>query len=829
MSFTTTSKFVQLTPYLLLEYMYAAEPIPESYSVNSGSPAVGFNKLINSITKTPQGVPTNDPQIYNLDQNYSVTKNTAQNSVVYIGNETFITLDSNLIVPYNDFNPNLTPTANLQITFPSNISVVYDSIRYHILQGYNLDNIDGLILTVQFPDVDGSLVTFSQIKISKGASQDYTLNPQPINIGSNIFDKYFEVKIPSLLYMNNQYAAASNSNKPNTLAGKTSKSGRGFLYAAPMRIVAREILNTSLTNNYPTFGTEIVAQLSLESQDPFGGLGAYIAPSESGEFFEFFPTDNGGFAENFILFQNSIGNSYYVENKIEILEQLGAALLLTSSFNSIQTTAYDVPNLYRPIVKYSANASSFTIKYTMSLINSKDQSRVVRIASYTSNNPSQYGTSITPISLQVLPQVQKIYNKVANQVQINAGQDFIPPREIVKYSNVFVERNLVNTTTTNLIAEGLTLTEADSGAEQPISYGIGQAYIQITPFDNYYKFTFTKRSSEGSLQLLDLTSSGTFYLVFLNNQNKKIFAPSIENLNIANAAKGELAFKVDETLSTQILQFRNRRFYISNIPVQTSTGNSLGLSNFSNARQRLAARSFSLNDSVKDRIISSAKESINTNDFISDTSLGLNRTIVSSSSSSVLYWGNWVKDGEPIPNRTAVNPRVYQNRGPIGANLLSQNTLVGQSFWQAFGGSTNADSSAVTQTSTAPGPGRPARILSVPELKAAISSDVQGKIRLGWQTIEIIEYFLNPSSIGYQLYSGITKQIFKDSVTGIFSNEQLAILNNYGNTSGGLTNGGTASTRGATSNQSGSTSAPLAPPRPPVGGPTQNQGSRGRR
>jgi len=818
MSFTTTSKYVQLAPYLVMEYMYAAEPNPESYFVNSGSPAVGFNKLINGITKTPQGVPTEDAQIFNLGQNFSVTQNTARNNVVSIGDETFITLDQNLIVPYNDFNPNLTPTANLQIIFPSNISVVYDTVRYHILAGYNLDNIDGLILTIQFPDVDGSLVIFSQIRLSKGSSQEYTLSPFPLTIGSNIFDKYFEINIPSLLNMNNQYAAASTLNKPNTLAGKTSKSGRGFLTGAPIRIVAREIVDTTLTNNYPTFGTQILAQLSLESQDPFGSLGAYIAPSESGEFFEFFPTDNGGFAENFILFQNSIGNSYYVDNKIETLEQIGAALLLTSTFNSIQTTAYDVPNLYRPIVRYSANASSFTIKYTMTLVNSKDQSRIVRIASFTSNNPSQYGTSITPITLQVLPQVQKIYNKVANQLQINTGQDFVPPRQIVKYSNVFIERNLVNTTQTNLIVNGSTITESDSGAEQPISYGVGQAFIQISPFDNYYKFTFYKKFPDGSLQLIDLTSSGTFSMVFIDNQNKKVYAPSIENLNVANAAKGELAFKVDETISTQILQFTNRRFYISNRPLESAIeNNSLrGLSRLSNARQRLAARSFSLNDSVQDAVLSSSREA--TTGFASDTSLGTIPTLISANSSSVLYWGNWVKEGEPIPNRTAVSPRVYQDRTPIGGNLLTESQDVGQSSWQVFGGSTNSDSSVNPANTT--GPGRP-RSLPLPELKAAIASDVQGKISLGWQTIEIIDYFLNPSSIGYKTYTGITKQIFTDAVSGIFNNTQLTLLNNYGDTSAGTTNGGSASRNTPPPNQSGSTDNP--PPRPSgIGGGPRN-------
>jgi hypothetical protein len=661
-------------------------------------------------------------------------------------------------------------------------------------------------------------VIFSQIRLSKGSSQEYTLSPFPLTIGSNIFDKYFEINIPSLLNMNNQYAAASTLNKPNTLAGKTSKSGRGFLTGAPIRIVAREIVDTTLTNNYPTFGTQILAQLSLESQDPFGSLGAYIAPSESGEFFEFFPTDNGGFAENFILFQNSIGNSYYVDNKIETLEQIGAALLLTSTLNSIQTTAYDVPNLYRPIVRYSANASSFTIKYTMTLVNSKDQSRIVRIASFTSNNPSQYGTSITPITLQVLPQVQKIYNKVANQLQINTGQDFVPPRQIVKYSNVFIERNLVNTTQTNLIVNGSTITESDSGAEQPISYGVGQAFIQISPFDNYYKFTFYKKFPDGSLQLIDLTSSGTFSMVFIDNNNKKVYAPSIENLNVANAAKGELAFKVDETISTQVLQFTNRRFYISNRPPESAIGNNslVGLSRLSNVSQRLAARSFSLNDSIQDAVLSSSREA--TTGFVSDTSLGTTPTLISANSSSVLYWGNWVKEGEPIPNRTAVSPRVYQDRTPIGGNLLTESQDVGQSSWQVFGGSTNSDSSVNPANTT--GPGRP-RSLPLPELKAAIASDVQGKISLGWQTIEIIDYFLNPSSIGYKTYTGITKQIFTDAVSGIFNNTQLTLLNNYGNTSAGTTNGGSASRNTPPANQSGSTDNP--PPRPSgIGGGPRN-------
>ena len=429
MSFSTTSKFVQLTPYLVMEYMYADNPNPETYFVNSGSPAVGFDKLINDVLLDSNSEPSGSVQIFNQDQDSAITNNTRSNSVVQTTQNNFITLDPNLVLPYNDFNTNLTDTANLPIVFPSNISVVYDSIRYHILAGYNLDNTDGLIMQVQYPDVDGSLVTFSQTKISKGSSQNYILNPNPVTIGSNMFDKYVEVKIPSLFDMNNKYGAATALNKPNTLAGKTSKSGNGFLIAAPIRITAHQIINTTSTNGYATYGTQILAALSLESTDPFQNIGAYIAPADTGDFFEYFATDNGGFPEDFILFQNSIGNSYYLQHSIEVLEQVGAALLNTSNFNTIQTTAYDVPNLFRPIVRYPQVSVSFTLRYTMTLVNNKDQSRLIRISTYTSNDVGRYGADIQPLQLSVLPQQQKIYNKVAGATNISVGNSGVSPPE----------------------------------------------------------------------------------------------------------------------------------------------------------------------------------------------------------------------------------------------------------------------------------------------------------------------------------------------------------------------------------------------------------------
>lgn len=806
MSFSTTSKYVQLAPYLVMEYMYAGPPDPETYFVNTGFPSVGYNKLINGIFTNSNGQPSNDVQIFNRDQDANVTQNTSNNSVVRINGSNFITLNPNLIVPYNDFSPELTDTANLPIVFPSNLNVVYDSVRYHILAGYNLDNIDGLILSIGYPDVDGSFVTFSQIKLSKGSSQSYTLNPSPLTIGSNIYDKYFEIKIPSLSDMINKYNAVSSVARPQTLAALTSKSGKGYLANYPIRVTAYSIISTSLVDGYENYGTQVLASLSLEPTDPFQTVGAYIAPADTGDFFEYFATENGGFIEDFILFQNSIGNSYYIQHSIEVLEQVGAAWLETSNFTSIQTSAYDVPNLFRPIVRYSNVATSFSLRYTVTLINSKDQSRLIRIATYTDSDPGRYGLTITPLQLSVLPQQQKIFNKIAGPTNITVPQSQTSPVVINKVFNVFVDRTLVNTSVTNLELNGTSLTEANTTSQVAISYGMGKAYIKISPFDNYYKFSFYKRGNDGTTQEIDLSSSGSYNIVFVDNLGNKVYAPSIADQTISKPAKGELAFKVDESLSNQILQFTNRKFYITNKPPEEnpSAGSKNPVSKILSIKEKLAQKSISLKDTAKDIQIQAKKTS--------PVSKAVNTANVGGNSFSVLYWGNWLKEGELVPEQTpAISAQV--SVVPVQPQLKPLASKVGKSSWQ----SVKAPKGSSEGTSGTPRSTQTVQEMKVTliQLRSAIASDVQGKIKLGWTTPEIISYFLDPSSAGYKLYSGITKEIFTQAVTGIFSKGDLLLLNDYGNTRGGKTNGGRGANKGSNANQSGSDSgSPSIPPIP---------------
>ena len=674
-----------------MEYRYADQPNPETRFTTD----VGYDKLIN-------GFISDSVQIFNPPADSSITNNTPNNSVVKISDSSYVSLDSNSIIPFNDFSEKLTNTVDLPIVFPSNLSVVYDSIRYHIRAGYNLNNIDGLIVGVGFPDQNGNYVTVSQILIQKGTNQDYDFNPSPITIGSAIYDKYLEIKVPNLKDMNDKYLVASDFFKPSTLAGLISQSGKGFIYGAPLRITFDEVQNIDTYNGYNRYNTSNIALLSLEQEDPFSNIGATIKESDQGQFFEYYATDNEGFIEDFILFQNSIGNSYFISHQIQVLEQIGASFIETSRFESIQTTAYDVPNFYRPIVRNSGVAASFTLRYIMSLVNNKDQSRVIRIGSYTSPNPSEWGVNITPIRLSSFPQVQKIYNKVYGQQNLLNENAAYPVKiiERLKYINNIIDQNLVNSSFRNLTVSNGASQSQDTTSDTT-ALGFGKVYIDVSPFQNLYKFKFVqkvKQNGTENILPLDLTTLGILRMSFILKKGEKLNVNGVTNNSLANPSKGEVLFRIDESVSSRILLLTDKRFFITLGPQIQSPSNSLDLNK-------------SLN--VEERINSSSKKGIKSR--ISERANILNQVRSQSSSddnnNSVLYWGYWKASGDsepssPIdisPEQEIVGPVLQRPINvPIGApNTPSLGTIVPSSVLNSGstgGNSTSPELSTLTGT-----------------------------------------------------------------------------------------------------------------------------------
>ena len=160
-SFTHTSKFLSLTPYVLMEYRYGSEPHPEYYPTTYGTTTVGFERIVN-------GYFNGAVQISNRDNDKETTGNVRDLSSVQISQNTFVRLDIDRLKQYLDYDNKLTDVANLPVTFDVNLNVYYDTIRYHFLGGFDFGLADGVILQVQFPEKSGKKSTVSQITYEKG-------------------------------------------------------------------------------------------------------------------------------------------------------------------------------------------------------------------------------------------------------------------------------------------------------------------------------------------------------------------------------------------------------------------------------------------------------------------------------------------------------------------------------------------------------------------------------------------------------------------------------------------------------------------------------------
>jgi hypothetical protein len=399
----------------------------------------------------------------------------------------------------------------------------------------------------------------------------------------------------------------------------------------------------------------------------------------------------------------------------------------------------------------------------MSLINSVDQSRVIRTSTYASNNPAQWGTNITPISLQNLPQVQKIYNRVYSASSISVGSNNTnTPKEIIKYTNVFIQQNYVTATAANLTFTNGNLTQ-NNGTSNITALGVGKLVIPISPFDNYYKFTFVKEGPNGIPVAIDLSNSGLYKIVFLDDAGNKNYVPSLQDNNIAKPALGELAFKVDESQSTKVLKFTDRRFFITNgnVTAQAQTVAVEG-TGIVQAAANPNSNTFAQNTSVV------ATETVSASSMPLTT-----QTPVSNESTSVLFWGYWRKEGE-VAVPTTETPVPVQPVVPVS----SGNQLVGsiqaapaniiQSIRPASSGKIGVFSGNLASNVNT------SQKLTGTALISALSAQIQGYVATGWAEQTIVDYFLTPGKPGYIQYSGLTGDQFKKAANGILSTATLS-------------------------------------------------------
>jgi hypothetical protein len=533
----STSTFLQLNSYTLVEFQYTSLATPEKQDFD-------FIKIVSADGTI---------QILNIDGAKNTTGNVRDLSAVKTLTGSYADLNK-------DITPNYTSAVNLVTTTINGSSTPYDKVLFHFLAGYNFEDIEGVILKIEAPERSGKLMTYASIVLTKSNVADLLdINAKPIWIRDRLYNRTFTVMIPATKIINDEYLSlAGNPNQNLSLASLFTSDGTGFQKASPLRITALDIESISTTTinsvDYKIYNTSKVKTISVKQIDEFGLLSAVINESTAGDYFEYYASWNGGFIEDYISQANQLhNNDYIVIHDLKIFEQVGNSYIKSAELTTIQESDFDKPMEYRPIIKNANKAFSFTIDYTLRLYNKADSTQILRLSSVSSYNAKKWGRKLAKLDIIGKPSSHKIYNKIVDGPTVKNIINNVQIKQVVRYIPSYIDKNQ--------IVIGQSSTSVDGG----IAYGQGDLSVHVTPFDNVYSFSVFEKDTTGNIAHTDLRTGDEFYMVFVDNSGNKLRIKRETSPSAGELSNGNLVFKIATVNSEKILLFNTREFYITSV------------------------------------------------------------------------------------------------------------------------------------------------------------------------------------------------------------------------------------------------------------------------
>ena len=394
-----SSRFIQISDQILIEYVYTSQSVPTTF--DTATYPIELMRDANTKGTYFFNTDTVNPTMGNDRDGSAVSNN--KNKTQYVS------LDTSVGIPYNDYSPELTDSVNLLQTFSPNLDVAYDKVRVHFVAGFSFQGFDGIVFETLAPRRDGVMLNLASINFL--ATDTPTFNPDPLLLADKLYATYIEWRVPSLFYMNNLFTASD----PNGLAYKITE-GQGFLGTPPITLRATGIYQTIVENSYSFYEMQEINSASILNRDIYDNLYAQVIQSTNGDYYELSGQVAGSSMENLIAQLNSTGSgNYVIFHEVSVTEQVGTVFSQTSFQVFTQKGPdFDEPILFRPIIKNANTAVSFNINYILRLYNKVDATQIIKNASLTSFETQKYGRQMLQINLGVVPTVANVYNQINN-------------------------------------------------------------------------------------------------------------------------------------------------------------------------------------------------------------------------------------------------------------------------------------------------------------------------------------------------------------------------------------------------------------------------------
>lgn len=432
-----------------------------------------------------------------------------------------------------------------------------DTLKIHIVSGYNFDDIGGFLLQVRAKDTSSNLVDLANFTYAK-QSQTFGNNvikfsTNTLFLGNRFYDKYIEFKVPSV-----QSLGGDTTTSLGASLKITSLSDVYLTYSTILNIVndefnIDELINvqlpvTSVADNFNCFIAESTAGDFIEYYATWkeGGvdyiIGDYIGDIESGKIKLYTSNNPNDNYQTFVDTYGMLSKKWIIIHEISVYEQLagfGGTSLLTQKYSFTQDSDFSSPNYFRPILKNADIDASYIIQYTCRLTNRMDGTQIIRKASFASTDPKKYGLRFTRLNIDnIIP--YKIFNKIeAEKPNINIGSGI----EKTKYVKIFYD-------TTNVLLNAF---------NEVFPQGTGPLFLKS--YDSTYKFKFEKLDTNSDRINVDFSGAYNYALLFKLDDGTKIEVGPTYSTNM-NTTIGELEFKLTESQLFKLKAQTNNNYSI---------------------------------------------------------------------------------------------------------------------------------------------------------------------------------------------------------------------------------------------------------------------------
>ena len=533
------SKYIQLNNFLLLEYEFNRDavttPLTKPYVVDNYLGTKFFYEGDGALGKTNNILPLS-----------SVPINDGRTSWFFDPNNYNTTYPRYWDPSYYD-----TSIAISSSDYPC------DTVKVHMVSGYNFDDVTGFLLQVRAQDTSLNLVDLTNFTYAKqtlvNTGNIIKFASNTLFLGNRFYDKYVEFKVPSI-----QTLQGDTTPSP-AIAGALSINNGSDVYITFSTIF--EIINSQYV-----LDEKVNVQLPVTSiADSFN---CFIAESTNGDFIEYYATwglgDNKSIIGDYIddiesgrikLYTSNNPNDNYSDftdsygtgarkwvlmHEISVFENIpGGTSLLTQKYSFTQDSNYSLPNYFRPILRNADIDSSYIVTYVCRLMNRMDGTQIIRKASFSSADPKKYGMWFTRLNVDnLIP--YKVFNRIeAEATNISGGSGV----EKTKYVKVFFD----------------TITIVMNAFNELFPQGTGPLFLKS--YDSVYKFKFEKIDTNGDRVNVDLSGAYDYALQFKLDDNSKIEVGPTYSTNM-NTTIGEIEFKLSEDQLSTIKKQTNKNFLI---------------------------------------------------------------------------------------------------------------------------------------------------------------------------------------------------------------------------------------------------------------------------